>query len=152
MAALIALLEDRSAEIRGQAGRALRMITNLSYGVSWTSAPVADRDKGLARWRGAWNRSRGAPRDAWLLTGFKAAGYKVPRFTQKHSWELVRAVAGADHISNNAQDVLIRLLDHRPPRRSWSRGDACIYWHRWLKLRRERYRLDTPPAKTTRAS
>jgi len=149
--ALIELLEDRSAEIRAQAGRALRMITNLSYGVSWSSAALADRDKGLARWRAAWKRSRGAPRDSWLLTGFKAAGYKVPRFTQKHTWELVRAVAGADHISSNAQDVLVRLLDHRPPRRSWSKGDACIYWHRWLKLRRERYRLDKPPAKTTRA-
>ncbi len=149
--ALIGLLEDRDATVRASVGRALRMITNLSYRVRWASASLEQRTKGLERWRAAWQRSRGAPRDAWLITGFKAAGYKVPRLSQKRTWELLRAVAGADHLSVNAQAVLVRLLNHRPPGATQSKNEACQYWLRWIRTRRKQYQLDKPPAKTTQA-
>ena len=149
--ALVGLLQDRDPTVRAQVGRALRMITNFSYGVSWASASPGTRTKGLQRWRAAWRRSRGAPRDAWLITGFKAGGYQVPRLGQKQTWELVRAIAGADHFSVNAQAVLVRLLDHRPPSAQWSKNEACQYWLRWIRARRQRYDLDKPPVETSNA-
>ena len=85
------------------------------------------------------------------ITGFRAAGYQIPKLSQRHAWELVRASAGADHLSHNAQRVLMRLFDHHPPTATWRKGDACQYWLRWLKRRRKGYRLAKPPTKTVTA-
>jgi hypothetical protein len=99
-----------------------------------------------------WQRSRGATRNAWLATGFDAAGYRVNRrLGQKQAWQLVAATGGYDHLSYNAQRVLMRLFDHHPPSLSWSKGDACRYWLKWLRARSATYGLGRPPAKTKRA-
>ena len=148
---LIALLDDRDPSMRHLSGHALRMATNLGYGVRWAEGDPTHLAKGRQRWTGAWHRSASAPRDAWLITGFRAAGYQIPKLSQRHAWELVRASAGADHLSHNAQRVLMRLFDHHPPTATWRKGDACQYWLRWLKRRRKGYRLAKPPTKTVTA-
>ncbi len=149
--AVMALLEDRNAEVRRAAARALRMTTNFGYGIDFGSDNLEQRNKGMRLWRSAVGRSRKAPRDAWLVTGFLGVGYKVRELHQKHAWELVRAVAAGEHLSYNAQLVLMRLFDHHPPSLQWSRKDACRHWLRWLKRRRKTYQLIKPPKKTHRA-
>jgi hypothetical protein len=127
------------------------MITNVTYRTDWLDGERAGREAGLARWRAAWRRSHQAPRAAWMVMGFRAEGYGVPAIQQKHLWELVRATAGADHLSYNAQRILPRLTDHQPPSASWSKNDACQHWLRWLKKRRRAFELDKPPGKTVAA-
>ena len=148
---LIALLEDRDPTVRELAAHTLRMVTNVTYRVDWTHGDPAERDKGLSRWRAAWNRTRLAPRGAWLVMGFVAEGYRVPSIQQKHLWELVRATTGEDHVSYNAQRLLARLTDHEPPSTTWSKNDACQHWLKWLKRRRSAFKLDKPPGKTVAA-
>ncbi len=149
--ALLALLEDRNSEVRQAAARALRMTTNFGYGVKFGSEDRERRARGLKLWRSAVQRSRTAPRDAWLVTGFLGVGYKVRELHTKHAWELVRAVAAGEHLSYNAQRVLMRLFDYRPPSLDWSRKDACRHWLRWLKQRRKHFQLAKPPKKAHRA-
>ena len=151
VAPLIELLRDGDAGVRASAAYALRAITNLDYGVSWDDAPAAERERGEQRWRAAYQRSKGAPRTSWLATGFLAAGYQVRQVSQKHMWEIVRAVAGSDHLSFNAQRLLVRLTDHHPPLEDWAKSDACQYWLRWIKARRAGFDLEKPPAKTVAA-
>lgn len=145
--ALIALLGDPRAEIREMAGYALRMLTNLTYHVDWKDASPAIRARGQRRWTQAYQRSKGAPRRAWLATGFMAAGYKVPEINQSRAWELVRAIAGPEFISYNAQRVLMRLLKHHVPSLRWSRGAACMHWYKWIRGRHKTFRLQKPPKK-----
>ncbi|MBW2526132.1 MAG: hypothetical protein JRI23_18265, partial [Deltaproteobacteria bacterium] len=102
------------------------------------------------RWRQWIDSHRGQPRDVWLASGFTTAGYRVQRIHQKHLWELVRAVAGPEHLSFNAQRSLARLTAHEPERTDWSRDEACRYWLRHLDRRRGLYRLSRPPAKLRR--
>ncbi|HHH27149.1 MAG TPA: HEAT repeat domain-containing protein [Polyangiaceae bacterium] len=147
---LIALLEDRDATLRELAAHTLRMVTNVTYRVDWTDDEL-EREQGLGRWRSAWERTRQAPRGAWLVMGFRAEGYDVPSIQQKHLWELVRATTGGDHLSYNAQRLLARLTDHEPESASWSKNDACQHWLRWLKRRRRAFKLDKPPGKTVAA-
>jgi murein endopeptidase len=145
--ALIGLLEDRDAGVRMTAAHALRMITNVTYRTDWAGGTHEAHAKGLMRWRAAYNRSRKASRAAWLVMGFRAEGYKVPTLQQKHLWELVRATTGGDHLSYNAQRLLVRLTDHAPESLNWSKNDACQHWLRWLKKRRKAYKLKKPPRK-----
>ncbi len=148
--ALIALLDDRDPRVRQAAAHALRMTTNVSYGIHWDSDDRAHLAIGRQRWRGAWSRSLGAPRDSWLITGFAAAGYRIPVLRQKYTWELVRAVGGDDHISYNAQRVLGRLFDQHPrvspPGDAAAKRDACQWWLKWLKRRHRGLGIDAPPA------
>jgi murein endopeptidase len=131
--ALIALLDDAEPSFRARAARALRFITNRGDAVDWEKSPAPLLDYARLRWHQAWRTSHLVPRDMWLASGFLAAGYRVPQIAHRNSWELVRAVAGPEHLSFNAQRVLMRLADHRPPAQRMSAGDACRYWMRWVK-------------------
>lgn len=152
MPRLIALLDDPRGIVRDRAAHALRMITNLTYYIPWETDDPHVLAKGRARWQKAYQQSRGAPRDAWLATGFLASGFKVREINQSRAWELVRAIAsGSDHISFNAQRVLMRLTQHRPPSTTWSKSAACMHWFKWIKNKRETYQLEKPPKKVLAA-
>lgn len=85
-------------------------------------------------------------RDEWLAGGFRAAGYSVERLSVKDVWDLCRAVADDDHLSYNAQRVLMRLSKREPASLSWSKEDANFYWRRWFERRWKR--LGAPPIPT----
>lgn len=149
--AAIALLRDRDPEVRMLAARALRHTTNLSYRVDWAEDDGLERERGLQRWQAALAKSPKASRRDWLVIGFRAAGYEIPALRQQHGWEILRAIASEDHTSFNAQRTMMRLFDHEPPSLSWPKNDACLYWLRWLKGRRTRFKLERPPNKTIQA-
>ena len=90
-------------------------------------------------------------RDGWVLSGFNAAGYRVPRMAPAHAWELVRAVAGRDHVSYNAQRVLARMFGHGGTTTSWSKGEACRHWLNFIDDHREGYGIEAPPDRTRAA-
>jgi hypothetical protein len=79
--------------------------------------------------------------------GFSMSGYRVPRIDPAHGWELVRAIAGRDHLSYNAQRTLARLF-RGAATTSWSKAEACRYWLGFIDGRREGYGLDEPPDRT----
>jgi len=145
VAPLIALLDDDSGVVRAAAAHALRKLTNLSYGVNWRRASSAKMERGRARWHAALSRSRNAPREAWLTTGWRAAGFRVRALEPQFAWELARAVGGHDRLSYNAQRSLMRMFKHRPKSLAWPKHDACAYWQRWLKRRRRRLALPPVP-------
>ncbi len=148
---LVAMLSDRDPIIRTRAAKALRLITNFAYGIDWADGSQLMQNKGRERWRAAYDRSRTAARSAWLVTGFRAAGYKVRSLHREAMWELVRAIVGGDHTSFNAQRTLMRITKHHPPTLTWSKNDACQYWLRWVRARRSRYKLKKPPRNTVNA-
>jgi hypothetical protein len=151
MKRLIALLSDPRPIVRDRAAYALRMLTNMTYFIPWKDGEPAVLARGRRRWQMAYQRSKGAPRNAWLATGFLAAGYKVPELNQSRAWELVRAIAGPPRISYNAQRALMRLLKHAPPSLSWSKGAACMHWYKWVRGRRKSFKLEKPPSKVFRS-
>jgi penicillin-insensitive murein endopeptidase len=150
LAPLVALLDDDDGEVRARAGDALAWLTNVTMGVRWDGAADEIRT-GRARWRAALARSRHAHRDAWLVVGFTAAGYRVPRVSERHAWELVRASGGQDHHAYNAQRLLMRLFEHRPASLAWSKRDACGYWMRYVGRRAREVGLGAAPPETARA-
>ena len=149
--ALVDLLSDRDEHVRKMSAHALRMTLNLYMNIDWGSDNPTHLMIGRNRWAAAHSRSKGAPRDAYLLTGFQAAGYKVPSLSQKHAWELIRAVGGMDHISFNAQRVLARLFRVAPPPVTWKKNDACLWWYKRINARRDSYRLKKPSGRVIRA-
>jgi hypothetical protein len=145
---LIELLDDENADIRVAAAFALRRLTNLHYGIDWKAGSVLSMQRGRTRWRTAFERSKRASRNAWLVTGFKAAGYPVEAIDRGNVWHLARAVGGQDRLSYNAQRALMKLLKHEPKSLSWPKHDACAYWQRWMKRRRGRLKLPRPPKRS----
>ena len=103
------------------------------------------RRQRIRTWSEWIERHRGQTREGWLAAGFVAAGYQVPQLRERHAWELVRAVAGAEYLSFNAERTLERLTEHHPQLAGVGKKEACHYWLRWLRARRLTYRLEAPP-------
>jgi murein endopeptidase len=150
---LMTLLEDREPAIRAAAAHGLRMITNQGDAphVDWRDGTPEILAAGRAHWQRLWTKSSKAPRAAWVASGFTIAGYQIPRLSQENAWELVRAVAGAEHQSYNAQRALMRLFQHRPGSLGWDRGEACAYWLRYVDHHRDDFGLDKAPSRVARA-
>lgn len=133
--ALIDLLESDSRPARTSAARALRILTNHQM-ISADELGDDERAQTAAeRWR-EWYEDKGhLDRDEWLACGFRDAGYEVDRLHVNNVWDLCRAVADDDHLSYNAQRVLMRLSGRTPASLSWSKEDANFYWRRWFERR-----------------
>lgn len=112
---------------------ALGFLTNQS----WTD---------VAQWQDWYDTHAKKTRDEWLVTGFRETGYEVKDLTKNSVWELCRAVSGPDHISVNAQRVLMRLSKTDVPSTTWSKYDASFHWRRWFERRTKQLGLAPIPA------
>ena len=142
--ALANLLNAEDADVRFAADRALAFTTNQPPLWSGAAASVRPPSTACSRWRQLLAKNAAAPRDAWLVSGFRGAGFDIAAIHPRYAWELVRATASSDHLSFNAQRALMRLFDHRPPSLAWSKKDACSHWLRWLEGNRTSQRLAAP--------
>jgi penicillin-insensitive murein endopeptidase len=133
--ALVELLGDEDGAIRAGAAQALMMATNHGDTIAWATADADSRRRGVAEWRLRLRQHRGDSHGRWLVAGFRLAGLHVRELSRKYVWEIVAAVGGADHLSFNAQHVLMDLTDHRPPTLSWPKGEACTYWVKYINGR-----------------
>jgi hypothetical protein len=126
LAALDGAAPDLQAAITGALERLANRVTQ--------SAALGDA---AAEWKAWYARHRGRPRDKWLIEGFNAAGFMVPRLDQGALRPLSRAVSGPSPVSYNAQRVLMRLTGHSPPSLVWPKEDAAYYWARYVaRMRR----------------
>ena len=91
------------------------------------------------------------PRDAWVASGFVAAGYRVARLDTDHGWELVRALARKDHLAYNAHRVLERITKRKATWLRWDDAAACGDWLGWIAGHRAVFHLDGPPKTTVDA-
>lgn len=128
---LIELLDNEDALVVERAQVALTILTNHD--------PDAPETTLTAVWRGWHDENNRLGRDAWLVTGFQNAGFDVKTLGYRDVWELCRAILGPDHVSHNAQRVLMRLADKEVPSLKWSREDANFYWRRWFERRCDRF-------------
>ena len=143
--ALLDTLEVESPEVRESAGRALRHLTNHDFGFDWRRDPSEMRRHGVAIWRDWYRRHRDIGRDRWLIEGFERAGFEVDELRAREVWSLCRAVAASDHLSHNAQRILMRISGRQPASLSWLKHDAHFYWRRWFERRYERFGLPPIP-------
>lgn len=150
---LLALLDDDDVQLRARTAGALSRATNSSFGDAWDD-PAQDatlRRQATDRWRSTAKALASRPRDAWLASGFLAAGYRVPSFDKRHLWELARASARGDHLAYNACRSLERITGHHPVGVSWSSPSSCRHWIGWLMGNRQRLELEPVPDATARA-
>jgi murein endopeptidase len=143
--ALMERLGDEDPEMRQRASRALALITNHEFLGDWRESSPKVRKQAREAWAAWWEAHGRAGRKHWLARGFVAAGYAVEALERAHVWELCKAITGPYHVSQNAQRVLMRLLDHDVPSVSWSVEDASFYWRRWLERKRKLFKLPARP-------
>lgn len=144
VAALIERLSDARPEVRAAAARALRRLTNRADDIDWQAltpdSPAVTA--AIEQWR-SWHTEHGKKgRDAWLVAGFQAAGYPVKSLDVKSIEPLLDAVRGPEHISYNAQRVLMRISKTEPPSLSWPASDAAWHWTRYFKKNQKKFRID----------
>jgi HEAT repeat protein len=120
--ALVQALEQLDEDAQPEVMYALGFLTNQS----WTE---------VAKWQEWLRTNEKRSRDEWLVAGFQESGFSVSDLTKKSVWELCRAVSGPDHISVNAQRVLMRIAQTEVPSTTWSKYDASFYWRRWFERR-----------------
>ncbi len=150
--ALVTALDHPDPVFRGRVARSLRLLTNHSFDVPWDDPLLLESlaEDGREKWR-KWFESFGKMRRRdWIAQGFLARAYSVPRVTNKHIWELVRAIADDDYLSFNAQRVLMDLSGHNPLSLMWPKDDAAWHWRRWFTRRRHRFSLPKPPEPETK--
>jgi penicillin-insensitive murein endopeptidase len=133
--ALIATLDSHITGVSAASRRALRFLTNHTLGPTATSA----------EWETWWETHGTSPRSDWLVEGFRAAGYEVPDDVRGGIWALCKAIEDADHLSYNAQRMLMKISGESPPSLSWPKFDAHVYWSRWFEDHRQRYGLGPVP-------
>jgi penicillin-insensitive murein endopeptidase len=133
--ALIATLDSHVDGVSWASRRALRFLTNHALGPTATSA----------EWETWWETHKSSARSVWLVEGFRAAGYEVPDDVRGGIWELCKAIEDADHLSYNAQRMLMGISGESPPSLSWPKFDAHVYWSRWFEDHRQRYGLGPVP-------
>lgn len=142
VAALVAVTADDDQAVRLRANRALKMLTNHDAISAETSASLHDA------WASWLKRNGNKSRDAWLLDGFRRFG--VERLSLRYVWELTYAILEDDHLSYNAQRVMMRLAKREAPSLSWGKTDANFYWRRWFERRCPRLGCPKiPPVLTT---
>lgn len=145
--ALIEVLREEDPLLRDRAARALQRITNHSTDLVW-AAPQLQRqaiEEGVQTWRQWWARFSKKSRDAWLIAGFQSRDFQVAKVDHRALWELTRATLAPEHLSYNAQRLLMRLTGHKPQSLDWPKDDACWHWTRWLKKRRRQLRIPEVP-------
>jgi penicillin-insensitive murein endopeptidase len=142
---LLALLERGEPEMQAKAADALAKITNRRFGVHWGDPEASDPERDIKGWRKWIEMLHKTPRDAWVASGFVAAGYRVPRLDTDHGWELVRALARKDHLAYNAHRVLERITKRKVTWLHWDDAAACGDWLGWIAGHRAVFHLDGPP-------
>ena len=134
MKPLIEALPEAPEELQERVVVALRKLTNHSFDASaddWVN----------------WYRKDGKKRrTAWLVAGFRDAGYQVDSMSSRYVWELCRAIDGPDWVSFNAQRALMQIAGKQVPSLGWSRADASFYWRRWFERRARKFRMPPIPA------
>ncbi len=145
--ALVGLLGEPDALVRGRAERALRRLTNHTSKASFDdpSASAEDREAGAQEWT-EWLKANGRKkRGDWLAAGFQARGFEVKRVDKRAIWALVEAIPSRDFLSYNAQRALMELSGHRPASLTWNKNAATRYWTRWFDRRRGSFGLRKLP-------
>jgi HEAT repeat protein len=136
----------RKRALQARAANALGLLTNQRFLQDWLTASEPQRQVAMAQWKG-WLKENGKKRrEEWLLTGFEQAGYPVKKVSGKYVWEICKAIEGEDHLSYNAQRVLMRMGKHYPASLTWSKADAYFYWRRWYERRYRRFGAPKIPA------
>jgi hypothetical protein len=132
--ALVAALAADDPVVRARVAVALRLVTNRSEGVDWRSMDDARAAAGhlaWTRWLDVFGRD---DRRRWLDAGFVRAGYGVQGRAHDVASELARAAGDPrPWIRINAQLELMRMTGNRPRSLEWGRGDAQVYWTRWVR-------------------
>lgn len=151
---LIAALAASDAAVRDAARTALERITNHDGETigppkktpttdpaqkTATKGPAQKTATIIERWRGWLAKHRRQPRSRWVLDGFRRSRYELSKKLRRSIPDLIRAVGDKDHLSYNAQRLLMRITNHRPRSLEWSRFDAQYYWDRWYNKRRRRF-------------
>lgn len=132
------------SSIEGQARVSAAEVVRLAEAqVGKTGADDLSPAQIAGLWQDWYAKHRAQGRDEWLAGGFQAAGYSVDRLSVQNVWDLCRAVNDDDHLSYNAQRVLMRLSKREPASLSWSKQDANFYWRRWFERRWKR--VGAPP-------
>ncbi|MBA2661465.1 MAG: HEAT repeat domain-containing protein [Bradymonadaceae bacterium] len=144
--ALIAVLADDDGELRAQAAKALGILTNHSFGADWRAADELERAQAIEAWRGWYAKHQRMSRDQWLALGFQQAGLQVAQLSAQYVWEICKAISHDDHLSYNAQRVLMRIAGREANSLSWSKTDASFYWRRWFERRWQQYGAPQIPA------
>jgi len=144
-------LESRVGSVRRASAQALRYVANHAVAPRslWARGSAARRAVAVARWR-AWDQSGGDSRREWLLRGFQREGYDVSDLSVASVWPLCRAILGDEHISWNAQKILMDISGTQPRSLRWPKEAANIFWRRWFEKRRARYGAPpVPPGMST---
>jgi len=142
VAALVTLVDPRDPSLAKDALMALGAITNhpppkdLADDAAITGA--ASIYVKLMKTMGT------APRDAWLVNGFGARGYRIQALDRRFGWELVRATADVSPVSYNARKLLSRMLGEAPDSTTWRAGDACRHFNAELMARRAELGVGRP--------
>lgn len=131
--ALIDALGTNEEPVRERILHSLRRLTNQGLGESQDA------------WLDWYKREGKKKRQAWLIAGFKAEGFKVEKLGPRDVWELCRAIHGRDFLSYNAQRTLMKIADREAPSLEWSMDDASFYWRRWFERRASRYGVPPIP-------
>lgn len=132
--------------LQARAANALGLLTNQRFLQDWQEAPETERQVAMAQWKGWWKEHRKKSREQWLLDGFEKAGYPVKKVSGRYVWEICKAIEGEDHLSYNAQRVLMKMGKHYPASLTWSKADAYFYWRRWYERRYRRFGAPKIPA------
>ncbi|HVY46307.1 MAG TPA: hypothetical protein VHB21_10535, partial [Minicystis sp.] len=153
VAPLVSLLDDDDGETRARAADALARITNRRFGDAWGDGGLApwERARDASAWRSWIDKLKKTPRDAWVASGFVAAGFKAPRLDAQHAWELVRALGRRDHLAYNAHRALERIVGHRVGFIHWDDAGACGDWLHYLNVHRATWHLEKAPKATVDA-
>lgn len=135
--AMISVLSKLDRNVIPRVRRSLNYLTNHDF-------------EDAEEWQ-EWLRVHGKDdREAWLISGFQSAGFRVEELGPRGVWELCRAISDADHLSVNAQQALMRIASNEVPSLTWSKYDASFYWRRWFERRsREMGLPPIPPELST---
>jgi hypothetical protein len=145
VAPLVALVGGSDRDLALEAAEALSFITNHRILASDETKPLDQRlGEAYVAFDKLHKQLEKMPRDAWLVHGFYAGGYKVPALDRRALWELLRAVDRQAHHSYNARRVLSRILGEPDASVGWHAGEACRHFQRALFDRRAELGIGAP--------
>lgn len=137
---LLQSLDDEHPSVRQAAADILRRITNHTEGVDWATAPATERAQGKQRWEAFWSERAGAPREALLAEGFRAAGVDVDTVVTTQHIDALMPLLRAEHphLRYNANRTIRELTGRWAPLDQLDGRALDKFWSGWWKKNRER--------------
>jgi penicillin-insensitive murein endopeptidase len=137
---LLTQLIQQPGPVRAELASVLMRVTNHEVACNWASGSDAEIAKAVDDWEQWWVANRAAPRDAWVLAGFRNLGVELEPDLGPHAVDKLLPLLreAPEHVIYNVNRLVREVTGRWAPLEQVNGAKLYQYWIRWWRKNRSR--------------